>query len=103
MRSGIWAGVCLPVERRQPCKRLAFLLWPDSSEAQARTNFRHLLHELRQALPCADDFLRADGRTVQWRLDSRFTLDVAEFERASAVHDFDRVVELYRGELLPDC
>ena len=30
----------------QPRQRLAFLLWPDSSEPQARTNLRHVLHFL---------------------------------------------------------
>ena len=34
----------------QPRQRLAFLLWPDSSEPQARTNLRHLLHTC--AGPC---------------------------------------------------
>ncbi|MDQ4108628.1 MAG: hypothetical protein M3138_07480, partial [Actinomycetota bacterium] len=28
----------------QSRQRLAFLLWPDSGEGQARTNLRHLLH-----------------------------------------------------------
>src|SRR3954452_24420294 len=30
---------------------LAFTMWPDSEEAQARTNLRQLLHHLRHALP----------------------------------------------------
>src|SRR5687767_1066484 len=34
----------------QPRQRLAFLLWPDSTEQQARTNLRHVLHNLRRAL-----------------------------------------------------
>ena len=41
----------------QPRQRLAFLLWPDSTEPQARTNLRHVLHTLRRALPDADRFL----------------------------------------------
>ena len=36
-----------------PRQHLAFLFWPDSSEAQARTNLRNLLHKLRAALPQA--------------------------------------------------
>jgi DNA-binding SARP family transcriptional activator len=28
----------------QSRERLAFLLWPDSTESQARTNLRHLIH-----------------------------------------------------------
>ena len=41
----------------QPRQRLAFLLWPDSTEAQARTNLRKVLHTLRRALPDADRFI----------------------------------------------
>jgi len=50
----------------QPRQQLAFLLWPDSSESQARTNLRNLIHQLRQALPQAN--------TVQWRPDAPFAL-----------------------------
>jgi len=71
----------------QPRQHLAFLLWPDSTETQARTNLRHLIHELRQAVPCAADFLHTDTGTIHWRLDSSCTLDVAEFERAHEAHD----------------
>jgi len=35
---------------------LAFLFWPDTSESQARTNLRNLLHYLRGALPDADRY-----------------------------------------------
>ena len=35
----------------QSRRHLAFLLWPDSSEAQALTNLRHVLHDLQAALP----------------------------------------------------
>jgi DNA-binding SARP family transcriptional activator len=41
----------------QSRQRLAFLFWPDSTEAQARTNLRHVLHVLRRSLPDADRFL----------------------------------------------
>jgi DNA-binding SARP family transcriptional activator len=53
----------------QPREHLAFLLWPDSDEAQARTNLRQLLHHLRRALPNQCGFLTADNHTVQWRRD----------------------------------
>ena len=46
---------------------MAFLLWPDSSEAQARTNLRHVLHTLRRSLPDADRFLEVTPRTLRWR------------------------------------
>lgn len=98
----------------QPRQQLAFLFWPDSTEEQARTNFRNLWHRLRRALPEADHFLRTDDLTVQWCAGDACWLDVAEFERhaqpaGSAVGDDSRVqrleqaVALYGGELLPGC
>src|SRR5262245_46437868 len=51
----------------QPRQHLAFLFWPDSSEAQAYSNLRKALHALRSALPEADHFLQIDAKTVQWR------------------------------------
>ena len=41
----------------QARSHLAYLLWPDSTDAQAHTNLRNLVHKLRQALPNADAFL----------------------------------------------
>src|SRR5262245_5009345 len=66
----------------QPRQHLAFLRWPDTTEAQARTNLRQLLHSLKQALPDADQFVHADAQTLQWHRAAPFRLDVAEFEEA---------------------
>ncbi|HKS70455.1 MAG TPA: hypothetical protein VJQ45_08540, partial [Ktedonobacterales bacterium] len=41
----------------QSRQHLAFLFWPDSTDAQARNNLRQTLHALRLALPNADAFL----------------------------------------------
>ncbi len=70
----------------QDRSHLAFLLWPNSTEAQAHTNLRQLLYHLRQGLPYADHFLHADGQSRQWRPapDVTFMLDVEEFERTLA-------------------
>jgi DNA-binding SARP family transcriptional activator len=89
-----------------PRQRLAFVLWPDSTEPQARTNLRHVLHNLRRALPGADGFLEITPRTLRWRPDAPFRLDVAEFEAALGRSDGDPVaalreaVEAYGGDLL---
>ena len=48
------AFLVLHRETPQPRQRLAFLFWPDSTEAQARNNLRQILHQLRQQLPDAD-------------------------------------------------
>ncbi|MAT99733.1 MAG: hypothetical protein CL608_21545 [Anaerolineaceae bacterium] len=92
-------------------QHLAFTLWPDSSDTQARANLRNLLYTLRQTLPNADTFLLADSLTLQWRSDAPFSLDVAEFEAAlaateTAVSPTDKIahlgtaVSLYTGDLL---
>jgi DNA-binding SARP family transcriptional activator len=93
----------------QPRKRLAFLLWPDSTEPQAHTNLRHVLHNLRRALPELDRFLEVTPRTLHWRPDGPFWLDVAAFQGALSRADGEadggvaalrEAVELYRGDLL---
>src|SRR5437763_5688702 len=69
----------------QPRERLAFLLWPDSTEQQARTNLRHVLHTLRHALPESDRFLDVQPRTLQWQTGGAWWLDVAAFEQSLSV------------------
>src|SRR5512141_1156924 len=63
----------------QSRRHLAFLLWPDSSDEQSRSNLRKLLHDLRRALPEVDDYILAEGPNLVWRTDAPYTLDVAEF------------------------
>lgn len=84
-------------------RHLAFVLWPDSIEAQARTNLRNLLHLLRAALSNADQFLQIDAQTVQWNPQAPCEVDLSEFQQALAHGDLARAAELYRGDLLPSC
>jgi DNA-binding SARP family transcriptional activator len=108
----------LVLHRAAPQSRtyLAAQLWPDSTEAQAHTNLRSLVHRLRHDLPEADLFLRIERQTLQWspHPDVSWTLDVADFERALAQAEQARspvaartareeAVALYRGDLLPGC
>lgn len=72
------AYLVLHADTSHPRQYLSFLLWPDSTEAQARTNLRKLCFQLRQALPDPDLFLRMDNRTIQWKPDAPYTLDVDE-------------------------
>lgn len=103
----------------QDRSRLAFLLWPDSTEAQAHTNLRKLLYQLRQAFLDAGHFLHADKHSLQWQTtpDAPWTLDVLDFEQALAQAEqakqaqdtnalrqaLEQVMHLYRGDLLPSC
>jgi len=98
----------LLIHRSTPVSRqkLAFLFWPDSSEEQARTNLRHIVHLLRGALPEANRFLSFDRHTLGWNTSAPYWLDIAELEQAAAQADsaeaLQRVVYLYTGDLLPD-
>ncbi|MEZ4865872.1 MAG: BTAD domain-containing putative transcriptional regulator [Caldilineaceae bacterium] len=98
----------------QSRQSLAYLFWPESSESQARTNLRNILHLLRNHLPQADSYLLGDSRVIQWAPDAPATVDVLEFaaqlqaaEQASDTHARQQALEaalaLYRGDLLPDC
>ena len=72
-------------------KHLAFQFWPETSEAQAQTNLRNLLHRLRQALPDPDQYIQMDALHAGWRTDAPCWLDVAEFEAlARSPHAEDR-------------
>ncbi|MDQ3986676.1 MAG: AAA family ATPase, partial [Actinomycetota bacterium] len=96
----------------QSRQRLAFLLWPDSTEGQARTNLRHLLHTLRRASPTLDRFLDVTSQTLRWRPDAAYWLDVSAFEAALARADagsddglaaLREAASYYTGDLLDGC
>lgn len=91
--------------RRDPQhrSRLAFELWPDSSERQARTNLRKLVHEFRQALPDADTFVQFEQETVQWNASGPSEVDALRFRDALAAGDADLAARTYSGDLLPAC
>lgn len=99
----------LVLHRGAPLSRqhVAFVLWPDSSEAHARGSLRKLLLQLTRAVPQSGRFLEANAQVLQWRADAPFTLDVDEFEKAvdgaTSAAALETAVELYRGDLLPSC
>jgi DNA-binding SARP family transcriptional activator len=94
----------------QPRKRLASLLWPDSTESQARTNLRHLLHELKRAVPDIDRFVVLDTNALHWKAETLGSVDLDEFEdalkradAAAGTGDLGAVrqaVALYKSDLL---
>jgi DNA-binding SARP family transcriptional activator/predicted ATPase len=111
------AYLVLHREAPQSRQQVAFLFWPDTSEAQAHTNLRQLLHHLRRAWPAVGEFLQIDARTLQWKADADFKLDVSAFEQAAAQATetmrtaqftaaraaLSQAVDLYGGDLLPGC
>src|ERR1051326_1715261 len=92
----------------QQRQHLAFLFWPDVTEAQARNNLRQLLHQLRQAFPAVEHFLSTDTHTFHWHPDTPLRLDVAEFEDTLALIEemaprqlqatLEHADSLYRGD-----
>ncbi|MCV2490974.1 AAA family ATPase [Geodermatophilus sp. YIM 151500] len=83
--------------------RLAFVLWPDSGEGQARTNLRKLLHDFRHSLPDVGEFVQIDNEVVRWIPTGRSEVDVLSFRDAIAVGDLELAARLYSGDLLPAC
>ena len=111
MRS-LLAFLVLHSESTQSREQLASLLWPESTDAQARTNLRQLLHNLRRALPIECSLLVSDNHTVRWLPDSSCTIDVVEFEAAARAarkcdpaaerEPLEQAARLYQDDLLPD-
>ncbi len=110
------AYLVLHADTPQSREQLAYLLWPESSEPQARTNLRQLLHHLRRALPVECSLLFADNQTVCWRTGEACSVDVTEFTTAAtraadahkrgdlnaALQSLDEAARLYQDDLLPD-
>src|SRR3979409_1233549 len=69
------AYLILHGDAAQSRERIAFMLWPASSESQARTNLRQLLHHLKRALPAECSVLVTDHFAVRWRQDPSCTVD----------------------------
>ncbi len=109
------AYLILHADAPQPRERLAFLLWPASSESQARTNLRQLLHHLKRALPAECNLLETDHFTVQWRQAAFCTVDAVDFQsaideatvgrkaqdRAREIQSLTAAAKLYEDDLLP--
>jgi DNA-binding SARP family transcriptional activator/tetratricopeptide (TPR) repeat protein len=99
----------------QPRQQVASLFWPDSTEAQARTNLRRELYTLRAGLPDPDAFLGVDPSGIWWRDDGACRIDVTAFgaaadEAAAALERGDpagfaeaarAAVAAYGGDFLP--
>ena len=105
-------------------ERLAGLLWPDSNEANARRNLRQTLWVIRRALHPADskpavaassqsthqplehpNLIASDDLTITFNTPPNFTFDAAlitqDVDRHVATDDLMRMLNAYRGELLP--
>jgi predicted ATPase/DNA-binding SARP family transcriptional activator len=74
------------------------LLWPDSSDQNARKNLRQALWRLRKAI--GDHYLLIDSNSLAFNSSSDHWLDIAQLED-EAEQDLESIVSVYEGELLP--
>ena len=109
------ARLILQGQTPQLRERLASLLWPESSGAQARTNLRQLLYHLQRALPEHCDALEVDHSSIYWRRDETCSIDVVLFgsaiaiakearEKSASAEEMEalkQAVGLYKDDLLP--
>ncbi|MGI9622702.1 MAG: ATP-binding protein, partial [Acidimicrobiales bacterium] len=83
--------------------RIAFELWPDSDESQARTNLRKLIHDVRNSLPDHEVFVEITNEVVRWLPDGPSRADVIDFHTAAVSGDVQLAASHYSGDLLPAC
>lgn len=100
-----------------PRSQAAFQLWPDSSEKQALTNLRKLLHRLRQDLPEGLQLLEMNARQLWLRETADVRVDLlaygaaleaaARFRKQNQTNaeqdSLQQALALYLGDLLPGC
>ena len=90
-------------------EKLAGLLWPETSDANARNNLRQAIWRVRKSLETnnseSQPFFLVDDLTVAFNADANFSLDVvrleAKVEDETPLVELIEIVSLYEGELLP--
>ncbi|MDN6297363.1 MAG: AAA family ATPase [Halomonas sp.] len=94
---------------RQPVSRatLAELLWPDQGVSSGRTNLRHALHCLRQALgERADEVLSVSRQAIGFTLPDDWKMDLHRleglFDGPRELANLDAVLACYRGDLVEE-
>src|SRR5215216_1371687 len=87
-------------------EKLAGILWPDTTDENARKNLRQELWRIRKAISTGQsaekEYLLADEITLTFNPDSEYWLDVSQIERRGL--DLQSLIvnlSLYQGELLP--
>ncbi len=88
-------------------RKLAFLLWPDTTEANALRHLRQHLHRLRQVLAALDlppDMVSSRSGQLYFQPGPHLWIDVVQFgQQIGDRHRQIEAIELYRGDLLPGC
>lgn len=84
-------------------EKLAALLWPDTSDENARRSLRQELWRIRKAL--GSEYLCVDDFTIAFNVSSDYWLDATVLEKGcndgGPLQDVMDAVSAYQGELLP--
>ncbi len=82
---------------------IAFTLWPDAGESEARAALRRHVYKLQQALPASPGrWLVCNARTIGWGPSAETWVDVDDFERLSESSEtLESAASLYRGDFAP--
>jgi DNA-binding SARP family transcriptional activator len=78
--------------------KLMGLFWPEATREQARHSLNQALHVLRSEL--GEEVIRSRGDTDVAIDDAAISCDVVEFEQAVEDGEYEKALELYRGDLL---
>lgn len=102
----LFAYLILNAGRAHRREKLAGLLWPDSSEENARSNLRHELWRLRKTFEAGGQtYFLVDGLTIAFAPTNGYELDVHRLESPNVEDSTAEVLAValsgYRGELLP--
>jgi predicted ATPase/DNA-binding SARP family transcriptional activator len=87
-------------------EKLAGMLWPASTEANARNNLRQALWRIRRSLdPKSSEYLQADNFAIGFNENSSFWLDASILEAPLKddwlLEDLMETAGVYQGDLLP--
>ncbi len=83
-------------------EKLAGLFWADAAEANARSNLRHALWRIRQAIETdGREYIFADNISITFNGAADYWLDAAALTRGDSTDDLIQSLSLYQGELLP--
>lgn len=111
----LFAYLVLHPDSMHTRQAVAHSFWPDSTESQARTNLRNVVHHLRRVHPAIDGALDATATTLRWRPARPVDVDVDRFVTAADAalgtdpDDVERLLDrcrqaadLYAGDLMPE-
>jgi predicted ATPase/DNA-binding SARP family transcriptional activator len=102
----LFAYLVLNAGKAHRREKLAGLLWPDSSEENARSNLRHELWRLRKVFEAdRESYFQIDELSIAFRPQTRYSLDVQILEgiplEDSTADHLSHALSFYQGELLP--